>query len=171
MACIDRKPGFAAQVARLDAVLSGSVQWSVQGDQLTLSKDGKAALVYRAAPAPSTDPKALIGIDWQLTSIAGAGPNATASTPSAPASLHFDATGKVGGNDGCNARYGSVTITSGRLRFGHLGTTYVLCGPNVASQVGSITAMLGGEVSWSIKDRQLTLSKAGVGTLTYRQAS
>ncbi|MDT4957570.1 MAG: hypothetical protein QOD31_1369, partial [Pseudonocardiales bacterium] len=106
MACVARAPGFAAQVSRVDAVLTGTLQWSVQGDELTLSKDGKAALVYRAAPAPTTDPKALVGVKWQLTGFAGSAADATASSPARPAYVIFDGKGNLSGDDGCNSMGG-----------------------------------------------------------------
>lgn len=171
MGCIGRKTGFAAQVARLDAVLSGSVQWSIQGAELTLSKDGKAALVYRAAPPPTTDPKALVGIDWKLTGLATDGPNGVASTPAAPATLRFDGAGQLTGSDGCNSMGGHATISPGRLDGLTFGGTLVECPGAVHAQYMLLGRVLRGSSTWSIKDGQLTLTKAGVGSLSYQRAA
>jgi heat shock protein HslJ len=170
MACVNRKPGFAAQVALLDAVLSGTVQWSVQGDELTLSKDGIAALVYRAAPPPTTDPKALVGIDWQLTVMAGAGPDATASTPAAPAAVRFDGKGHLPGSDGCNSMGGNVTITPGHLDDVAIGGTLMECPGARHDQYTLMHSVLRGSSIWDIADGQLTITKAGVGSLSWHAA-
>ena len=168
--CLNPSVAFAAQVALLDAVLSGTVQWSVQGDELTLSKDGIAALVYRAAPPPTTDPKALVGIDWQLTVMAGAGPDASASTPAAPAAVRFDGKGHLSGSDGCNSMGGNVTITPGHLDDVAIGGTLMECPGARHDQYTLVLSVLRGSSIWDIVDGQLTITKAGVGSLSWHAA-
>ena len=169
--CLHPGAAFGAQVALLDAVLSGTVHWSVQGDELTLSKDGIAALVYRAAPPPTTDPKALVGIDWQLTAVAQDSPNGTASSVPPGARIAFDGHGGFTESDGCNGAAGRVAIKAGTLVITKFTSTLVGCragdpAPEMVSKV-----LLAGTVTWSIKDGQLTLTKAGVGSLSYTSAA
>lgn len=129
-----------------------------------------AALVYRAAPPPTTDPKALVGIDWQLTVMAGAGPDATASTPAAPAAVRFDGKGHLSGSDGCNSMGGNVTITPGHLDDVAIGGTLMECPGARHDQYTLMLSVLRGSSIWDIVDGQLTITKAGVGSLSWHAA-
>ncbi len=170
MACVDRAPGFTTQVSRIDAVLSGTLRWSVQGDELTLGKDGRTALVYRAAPAPRTDPKALTGSEWQLTSVAQAGPNGAASTVPTGASLKFDGHGGFTASDGCNSGSGKVTVTPGALDISGYLSTAMACPGVDTERLTLVHQIMTGSATWSITDGQLTLTKTGVGSLSYQAA-
>jgi heat shock protein HslJ len=165
MACVDA--GAAARAARIDALLAGTLQWSVRSNELTLSRNGKAVLVYRAAPAPTTDPKALIAGKWQLDSVAEDGPNGTASTVPAGAALTFDGHGGFTASDGCNSGGGQVAVATGTLVISKYISTKMAC---PGSQSGLVSKIFDGSLTWSIKDGQLTLTKDGVGSLTYQPA-
>jgi heat shock protein HslJ len=168
MACIDNIPGRAAQIRRVDTVLAGTLEWSVNGDQLTLSRNGSAVLVYRAAPPPTTDPQVLTGTQWTLDSVAEAGPNGTASTVPAGAELKFDDKGRFTASDGCNSGGGEVAVKAGTLVISKYVSTKMAC---PASHSKLVEKILIGNVAWSIKDGQLTLTKAGVGSLSYKAAA
>ena len=166
MACTNVDPARAARIARVDKVLNGTLQWSVKGDELTLSQNGTVALVYRAAPPPTTDPTALTAGKWQLDSVAQDGPNGSASTVPPGASLTFDNKGGFTASDGCNSGGGQVTVKAGTLIISKYISTKMAC---PGSQSGLVSKILVGSVAWSIKDGQLTLTKAGVGSLTYSE--
>jgi len=164
MACINRPGGFDAEVALIHAVLTGSVGWSVTGDELTLTKPGVGTLVYRAMHHMSTtDPAALTG-SWVLTTIEQ---NGAASTPAVQSTLRFDGSGRFTANDGCNMIGGSASTGSRQIVLTELGGTLVGC---TDSEVAVIDAVLTGTVQWQIKDGQLTITKAGVASLGYRTA-
>ena len=164
MACINRPGGFDAEVALIHAVLTGSVGWSVTGDELTLTKPGVGTLVYRAVHHMSTtDPAALTG-SWALTTIEQHG---AASTPAVQSTLRFDGSGRFTANDGCNMIGGSASTGSRQIVLTELGGTLVGC---TNSEVAVIDSVLTGTVQWQIKDGQLTITKAGVATLGYRTA-
>ncbi|MEP7020974.1 MAG: META domain-containing protein [Pseudonocardiales bacterium] len=172
LACVDRKAGFAAQVARLDKLLTGTLQWSVQGNELTLSRNGTNVLVYRAAPPPTTDPKAVVDVGWRLSAVTQDGPNSSSGTSvAADAPLKFDGHGRFTFSDGCNSGGGVVTVTAGKMAFSGHVSTLIACPGIDPVQTRVISRMFDAEVSWSIKDGQLTITKAGVGSLTYAQPS
>ncbi|MDT4970909.1 MAG: hypothetical protein QOG22_1052 [Pseudonocardiales bacterium] len=166
MACLNPDPVAAAQIARLDKVLNGSLQWSVKGNELTLSQNGTPALVYGAAPAPTTDPKALTAGQWHLVSVAQNGPNGTASTVPPGGTIQFDGKGRFTASDGCNSGSGQATIGTGTLYISGYVTTLMGC----TTQADMVAKVLNTNITWSIKDGQLTLTKAGVGSLSYEPA-
>ena len=164
MGCIGRPSGFDAEVALIHAVLTGSVGWSVTGDELTLTKPGVGTLVYRAVHHMSTtDPAALTG-SWALTTIEQHG---AASTPAVQSTLRFDGSGRFTANDGCNTIGGAASTGSRQIVLTELGGTLVGC---TSSDVAVIDSVLTGTVQWQIKDGQLTITKAGVASLGYRSA-
>ncbi|MDT4985601.1 MAG: hypothetical protein QOF95_3091, partial [Pseudonocardiales bacterium] len=138
MACLNPDPVAAAQTARLDKVLNGSLQWSVKGNELTLSQNGTPALVYRAAPAPTTDPKALTAGQWHLVSVAQNGPNGTASTVPPGGTIQFDGKGRFTASDGCNSGSGRATIDTGTLGISDYASTRMACANVDSTQLDTI---------------------------------
>lgn len=168
MGCVDRPAGFADEVALIDAVLNASVQWSVTGGQLTITRAGAGTLVYQAVThTTTTDPKSLTGVTWRLVTIEQGGVGGTASTPAAPASIHFDNSGKLTGDDGCNAITASTVPGRGTLEIGLLGQTYKLCSGARNDQETFVQSVLHGNVRWSISDGRLTITKLTVGSLVF----
>ncbi|PZS16785.1 MAG: hypothetical protein DLM57_09625 [Pseudonocardiales bacterium] len=170
LACTGRQPGFARQVAALRTLLTGTLQFSVRGGELTLSKHGKAAVVYRATPGPTTDPAELTGRKWSLVSVAQDGPNGTTSTVPPGAVLTFDGKGRFTTSDGCNSGGGKVTITPGTLDISGYASARNPCPGTDPAQSAIVARILDGSVTWAIKDGQLTLIRDGVGSLSYRPA-
>jgi heat shock protein HslJ len=169
ISCANRDPGFAREVTLIGTVLEhGPVDWSITGDTLTISKPGVGTLTYRAStPQVITQPKQLIG-KWSLATITS--PTGTSTNPARPAYLVF-ALSTFSGNDGCNAISGNATVTSGRMDFGAVTTTAIGClGAGVNAESSAIDALLGRNVTWSIQDDRLTLTKDGAGSLVYRRA-
>ncbi|PZS31289.1 MAG: hypothetical protein DLM58_12020 [Pseudonocardiales bacterium] len=170
MACASTDRKFAAQVTRLDKVLSGTLQWSIKGDELTLSRNGTTVLVYRAAPPPTTDPKAVVAVGWRLSAVTQDGPNSSSGTSvAADVPLKFDGNGRFTASDGCNSGGGAVTITAGKMVFSGYVSTRMACTNVDATQMRVFAKIFDGEVSWAIKDGELTITKAGVGSLIYAQ--
>lgn len=171
MACIDRPAGFDAEVSHIHAVLNATVQWSISGERLTLTKPGSGTLVYGLVHhETTTDPRALVGPTWRLTTIRRGGPNGVASTPAALAHVRFGSSGSFDGSDGCNQIGGHAVPGSGTLSGLVLGGTLALCAGAVGEQERMFFDVLSGTVTWSIKDGVLTISKAGVGALVFEKA-
>ena len=168
MGCIDRPSGFDAEVALIHAVLAGSVGWSVNGDALTLSKPGAGTLVYRAVHHTSTtDPAALTG-SWVLTTIEQHG---AASTPTFGSTLTVDPPGYTVTHR-CSTTQGTVVVGTGTAAFTAPHILPHSCPPPAGTadpvDTATVDSVLTGTVQWQIKDGQLTITKAGVGSLVYR---
>jgi heat shock protein HslJ len=113
-------------------------------------------------------PSGLTGTTWVLDSITDANGN---DVPVAgKAAFQIDASDHLSGADGCNAISGDVGISSDTISFGNgLATTEIACvDDNATATAQQVDAMLSGDVTWSINNDALTLSKAGAGTLVYR---
>jgi heat shock protein HslJ len=172
MACINRPAGFDAEVNLIHAVLAGKIAWTVAGDELTLTKDGAGALIYRAVRhTATTDPAALVG-GWVLTTIEQ---NGVASTPVFDAALTIDGGDTYTVGHRCSQTQGSVQIGSGTATFADPRNVSHSCpsaqGAGEIAEAATIDSVLSGTVHWLIKDRQLTITKSGVGSLVYRPAT
>jgi heat shock protein HslJ len=150
------------------AMLTGTVEWSVVNDELTLSKPGVGSLTYRVQTPPViTEPKALMG-KWSLVTITS--PTGASASAARPAYLVF-APSTFSGTDACNNISGDVAIKAGRVDFGDVASTAMGCvGADVNAESSAIDAILGQNVSWSIQNDRLTLTKDGAGTLSYQRA-
>jgi heat shock protein HslJ len=166
--CLDQQVG--ASSGHVDMVLSGSVTWSIRGDELTLTSPKQGTLVYRAVAADvrSTDPNNLIGITWHLTTVeTGTGPDGTAqSVTGAPTLQVGRQPGQIAASDGCDLGNADATVGTGTLKLDNAVWTTKQCGGT--GQATAIRAVLSGDVSWVIDNDQLTLTKPGVGALVYQ---
>jgi heat shock protein HslJ len=87
------------------------------------------------------------------------------STARPPAGVRLRiAGGQIVGDDGCNSFSGPVTVRSGTLRLGDLATTAMACRHELP-----LSDYFQGTVTWSMTGQTLTITKDGVGTLTYRR--
>jgi heat shock protein HslJ len=167
--CVNREPGFAREVTLIGTVLEhGPIDWSITGNTLTITNPGVGTLTYRAStPLVITQPKQLIG-KWSLAT--NTSPAGTSTNPARPAYLVF-ALSTFSGNDGCNAISGVATVTNGRMDFGAVTTTAIGClAADVNGESSAIDALLGRNVTWSIQNDRLTLTKDGAGSLVYQRA-
>lgn len=164
--CPAPAPGaYVDHLKRIVGILTGRLAWSVVGERLTLTKtDGSTigTLVYTSAAAPNPT---LVGTDWQLSKIGNS------TKVAGHASLTISGEQKLSGNDGCNSVSGDVTVRSGTIAFGQIGNTLMNCSaPDITATVSVVDAMLSGTVRYSIEGGELTLTKTGLRTLTYRAA-
>jgi heat shock protein HslJ len=148
-------------VIEVHAVLSGDVAWSISGDKLTLSKPGAGTLLYQAVPerGTSTDPKDLIGVTWDLTTIET---GSTGHTATGSPMLRIDPADTLGFTDGCNSNSAKVSVGAGTIDISDVGGTTAFC-----KQGNEVMAVLTGHVTWVISGDQLTITKDGVGALQY----
>ncbi len=94
-------------------------------------------LRIRRSSRPETNTADLIGTQWRLEDLAGAG-----VMDRVQATLEFTDEGKVSGNGSCNQFHGTVTISGGAIRFGPLATTRKFCAEAVMHQEKQYLAAL-----------------------------
>jgi heat shock protein HslJ len=166
-----------AESARVVGVLSGDAKYSINGGELTISKAGAGSLRYTAASAdtPSSDPTDLYGISWTLDTIEkGKGPTGTASSASSYANVtvQFERRGRMEGANGCNGYGSQVSVSSGTIAIGLVTETTEACPSGIPGLVSTDATVFGrilsGHVAWSISGDQLTITKAGVGSLVFQ---
>lgn len=104
------------------------------------------------SPQPAGPPE-LAGTSWVL-----------ADPTAAP--LTFTGNGQLSGGDGCNSFSGPVGVTADTLHLGNLARTEMACA-NTQPTADLIDRVFVGDVGWAITGGGLTLTKAGVGSLTY----
>lgn len=127
---------------------------------------------FSSAPASRGDDAgaAVIGPDWQL--VATTGPDGTALPVAVPAHFRLDGSG-LDYSDGCNSGGGQATVTGSTITFAKLIHTAIACAssePGPFQQEQLIDSVVSGSVHWAVRAGVLTLSKPGVGTLSYAAA-
>lgn len=80
-------------------------------------------------PAPDPKPVSLVGTEWLLEDLGGAG-----VVDRVQSTLAFLPEGRVGGSSGCNRMMGGVTIAGSSMTFSKLGGTMMACPPAVMDQ-------------------------------------
>jgi heat shock protein HslJ len=176
MACLNPNPAAAIAERLIHEVLSGTVRWSVLGDQLTLTKPGKASLVYgKVKHTATTDPKALVGPIWELSGIehdSGNSGSATGSSDMANTTATFDSTGRLTISHRCYVLGAGVRFGAGTLDIGKVTVTRAIPCPATADQQAeqqqdsAADGILTGHVVWSVRDTDLTVTK-GTTTLDF----
>jgi hypothetical protein len=169
---LGRLPGYVGDGIDPTKITSGNVQWVIQDDTLTVTKNGVGMLVYRAQTS-TTDPKALIGVTWQLVSMSLGSGALAASSDSVIAGLVIDASGHYRSSYRCAATEGIATVRSGQMTItsSHPDLSYRCPTALSASEIendANVDRILSGTVTWSITDGQLTITKAGVGSLVFQ---
>jgi heat shock protein HslJ len=160
----------------IDAILKGTVEYSISGDEMVLRKHGSPAmLTYRAVPTPESLLSRLIG-SWRLETIATSGGTTTAMTD---ATLAFDRNGRFGLGRSCPGFgfKGAVAVSAQSMTISRVqAATGPVC-PNEAplaelQQNDAVDAVLmsEGTVSWSLSGDRLTITRDDTH-LTFVQAS
>ena len=119
--------------------------------------------------APSGGAPALTGVDWTLVRVVD---QAGHATQAGDAQLTVSADGRLSGTDGCNHIGATVRVSAAELDVPALATTAMAClNPSPAAAIAErlIHAVLSGTVRWSVTGDALTLTKAGEGSLVYRE--
>lgn len=134
------------------------------GDQLLLVAPD---IALRFDPVAPVEDAVLTGTDWQLDSlVTGTGPDGTASSTMAEATLRLDEDGTFTASDGCNDLDGRWALEGDVLMTSEVITTDVAC-PPIAQQVEHVGAVLLGEPAVALEGRSLLLT-AGDRALGYR---
>lgn len=152
-----------SEAAYLDA-LQAVERYERTDGQLVLSGPD---VELRFEAAPPVEDASLTGTDWQLESLlAGAGPDAAASSVMAEATLRLDGDGALHATDGCNDLGGRWETDDDVLRVSDVVTTDVGC-PTLDAQTQHVRDVLLGEPTVALDGRRLVLT-AGDRGLEYR---
>lgn len=138
---------------------------ALDGNTLTLAKGGvTVTLVDRVVADPD---RPLLGTRWIVDGLISG--EAVSSVPvGVIAALTFDA-GQVAVETGCNSGGGSVTITDRTIAFGSITLTKKGCPrPGTAVEL-AVTAVLQGQVGYTIEAGRLTLTAGERGLLLRAQ--
>ncbi len=111
------------------------------------------------------DKQPLLGQEWVIESIAGAG-----VIDNSHAALHFLPEGRLAGSATCNRILGSYESTGGKLRIQPAGTTMMMCPPALMNQERKLLDLLPALTSYRIdKTGALVLSTADGKTVLARR--
>lgn len=161
MAC---EPPLMRQEAALQRLVESQPRVALAGEALTLTGDDGTELVAReSARAPG--PRPIAGTRWTLETIAGRGPDGSASNVPAgvePPTLLIDDRGRVELFAGCNRGGGGATVREdGFVDFGAIALTRMACDRAAMAVEAAVTAILAGRVAAGFSENRLVLSKNG----------
>jgi heat shock protein HslJ len=165
-ACTDDQ--VTATAESVDHVLQGDVSWSIDGNELALTRDGVGTLVYQEAPptTKSTDPSDLIGVTWNLTTIeTGTGPNGVAQTPDRPWTIAIRAASPGALDFACLRA--AIVLGNGTLDVGAFSDIDPRMLGCTMFGTHEVQTVLSGRVTWVIEGDRLTITKDGVGGLVF----
>ena len=162
MGCPD--PGVHDSESAYLEALQAAERYERTGGELVLSGTGHELRFEQAAPVEDAEPT---GTDWQLESlVTGTGPDGTASSTMADATLRLDDDGSFSASDGCNDLGGRWAIEGEVLELSDVVTTDMAC-PALEQQVEHVRDVLLGAPTLALEGRRLTLT-AGDRALDYR---
>ena len=161
MACA---PDLMDQDQWLAGLLDGATI-ALEGDTLTLAKnETRLSLLDREVADPD---RPLTGTRWIVDGLVSA--DAVSSVPvGVVAALTFEA-GRVDVEAGCNQGGGSATVTDTTVTFGPIALTKMACEGGAMEVERAVSAVLSGEVLYTIEAGTLTLDGGAAG-LTLRAA-
>ena len=127
--------------------------------------------VVLAVLIPDHETADLGGTEWTLVAY---GPPGAPIAAEAPASITFEANGRVGGSTGCNTFFGNFSAAGGRLSFvdDELAFTTMGCGPDSAEgrQDAFFRQQLPGGSAYTLAADRLTLHFDGGQMAEYVRA-
>jgi len=171
MACSDDNVMTTAQ--HVDAVLQGSVEWNIDGDQLTLHKAGVGTLVYRGGSSDSLAGPPLDNTTWTLTTIEEPGANGTASSVVTQVTVVFDDAGHVTITHRCYTDQADADAAKGTLDISNKHLQNAVPCPATQNQAQEqqenqiVDDVLSGHSTWTIDENGLQISKDGIGALVF----
>ena len=123
----------------------------------TLALPLLAGLSACATPASPGGAPSLVGTEWRLEDLGGAG-----VLDRVPATLAFPEAGRVAGNGSCNRFFGSYTLVQDRIAFGQMGMTRMACAGAVGEQENRYMAALQKAQRVQVQGSTLTLNVEGM---------
>lgn len=162
MAC---DPPLMEQDRWVAKLLTDGAGIALDGDTLILAGGGiQVTLLDREVADPD---RPIEGTRWVLEGIVSG--DAMSSVPLGVTAAFSIADGRIDVEAGCNTGGGPVEVGEGRLSFGPIGLTKKLCAPGPMAVEQAMTAVLSGEIGFSIEADVLTLD-AGNRGLVFRAA-
>lgn len=162
MACPD--PGVHDSESAYLEALRGVERYEHPDGQLVLTGGGNE---LRFDAAAAVEDAALTGVEWQLESLlTGTGPEGTASSTMADATLRLANDGTFSASDGCNDLNGRWAQEGDVLRLSEVVTTDLAC-PTLEEHADHVRQVLLAEPTVALDGRRLTLT-AGDRALDYR---
>lgn len=156
-----RAPGAACiNTAEEQGLLTGTVDYSVSGDRLSIAKTGAGSVQLDRAIA------AIVGPKWYLTNM----DLDVGSSPAVAGHPNLQITdGHLVGSDGCNTMSGDVQVDIDSADLSQLAITEMACtDSDVSATALGVDTILSGKVSYQVYDgNKLAITKEGVGTLVY----
>ena len=132
------------------------------------ASDPTSLPAYRAVAEHliASDPTPLLGREWVIEDIAGAG-----VIDDSHATLSFFADGRLAGSTGCNRILGSYEAVGDRLKIAPAGTTRMACPPALMDQERKLLALLPKVAGYRVDrtTQTLVLTLADGATLTARR--
>jgi len=151
MACPE--PGSSVEQA-FHKALTGTLQYSVAGDALTLTSASGATLRFDRQPPPQ-----LAGVKWKVTSFNNGRQAVVGVIGDTRLEISFG-DGKVSGDAGCNTFHGNYTSGDGTVEIGPLATTRRACAEPLMTQEREFLAALASAVKWNIDGNVLDMHRA-----------
>jgi heat shock protein HslJ len=151
MACPE--PAMAVENA-FQAAFAGTLQYTVDGDRLTLSAASGGSLSFTREAPPQLD-----GSSWEVTGYNN-NRQAVVGVIGDPAiTLTFGAE-EVSGSAGCNRFWASYTTDGDSISFGPTATTRMACDEPLMTQEREFLAALASAVTWRIDGNVLDMHRA-----------
>jgi heat shock protein HslJ len=141
---------------------------SVAGDTLTLVRGAlRLELTDRRVASPDAT---LRGTTWQLDGLSEGSSVSSLPQGVRTPTLRIDADGTVRLHTGCNSGGSHATIHGSTITLDPVVTTKMACADPAGQDVErAVLQVLDGDVTWSIAEQTLTLTKGGLG-LVWRSA-
>lgn len=152
MACSGAKSGADAWQT---ALLQSAPTWKLDGSTLTLSGNGTTVTLQDKKVLHPDLP--LTGTSWVVTTLLQPYGQVRSETLDAVRpTLTIASDGQVSGDAGCNRMTGTAEIEGSRATF-HLGTTRMMCAPDVMEIERQVLAALDGATEATVDSDTLTI--------------
>ncbi|NNH75140.1 META domain-containing protein [Nocardia uniformis] len=145
-----------------DGLLRSRPSWTLDGDTLTLSgNDSTVTLLDRKVAHPD---KPLVGTNWIVTAVITNDAEVRSQTlEEVRPTLLIGSDGAVSGTAGCNRIMGSAEVIGTDATF-QIGTTKMMCDPQVMEVEQQVLTTLSGKTTGTIDSDTLTLRNTENGT-------
>ena len=152
MACPEPEMAIEAAVRK---ALAGSLRFAIHGDDLRLTADSGADLVFQAEPPPRLE-----GVSWEITGFNNGRSAVVSPLVGTAPTLSFEA-GVVTGHTGCNEFRASYTVSGDQVAIGAAALTRKACpGEGVMEQERELVAAIESAKTWTVRDGQLDMHRA-----------
>jgi heat shock protein HslJ len=108
-------------------------------------------------PNPQPAPVNLIGTQWRLEDLSGAG-----ALNNVQATLLFPEAGKVAGKGSCNSFFGSVEINGNAIKIGRIGSTRMACAEPIQNQETKYLRQLEMAERFIVDSKNLMIYSSGI---------